>query len=179
MLIPAFPAKSDLPPTIFLEFFCCQKLRPSSENNSCLFHFSYAAKSLICCQKLDLLQVSSYLAANHWHTLWSLRIQMDHRWTKRYHSPCCCCCSKRKRGGRSNSTNAKQLFLSSPLPRTRPPQTPRPVASEFLACSQLIRPMLLLLRSNSIRANAPDLSIGRCPNVVVKRAQTQRIRFPN
>ena len=33
--------------------------------------FSFAAKSLICCHKLDLLQVSAYLAANHWHTLWT------------------------------------------------------------------------------------------------------------
>ena len=32
--------------------------------------FSFAAKSLICSHKLDLLQVSAYLAANHWHTLW-------------------------------------------------------------------------------------------------------------
>ena len=63
MLKPAFPAKSDFCgggfvaknkdclPKITFEFFC-------------LF-FSFAAKSLICCHKLDLLQVSAYLAANH------------------------------------------------------------------------------------------------------------------
>ena len=62
MLKPAFPAKSDLPPTFFV---AKNKDRLPKITFRFLLFFSFAAKSLICCQELDLLQVSAYLAANH------------------------------------------------------------------------------------------------------------------
>ena len=66
MLKPAFPAKSDLPPTIWGGSVAKNKGRlPKITFGVSSFFFSFAAKSLICCQKLDLLQVSAYLTANH------------------------------------------------------------------------------------------------------------------
>ena len=66
MLKPAFPAKSDLPPTFLGGFFVAKnKGRLPKITFGVFLFFSFAAKSLICCQKLDLLQVSAYLAANH------------------------------------------------------------------------------------------------------------------
>ena len=79
MLKPAFPAKSDLPPTFGGGDSFVTKNKGRLPKITFGVLFSFAAKSLICCQKLDLLQVSAYLAANHWHTLWPDGNNGDHR----------------------------------------------------------------------------------------------------
>ena len=61
MMKPAFPAKKP-----FGSFFVAKnKGRLPKITFGFFISLSFAAKSLVCCQKLDLLQVSSYLAANH------------------------------------------------------------------------------------------------------------------